>query len=160
MKIKNKTIVKFVLVALMGLFFSSVSAADEIRSIKGDWNNAVFGVNLSDGKSLMDDEKSVEARQERNKEILFGKAKQKYSLFDLYGGNIRFVPYYGEVNIKTNLADKIYTAYVGKVGDFKLTADEIKLLFKKDVISNNIAYKDRPPILETLEVAEIGRAHV
>ena len=154
MKMSKKIILKFLGLVVIGLFFSSVSATDEIRSIKGDWNNAVFGVTLSDGKSLMDDEKSVEERKERNQEILFGQANQKYSLFDLYGGNIKFVPYYGEVNIKTNLADKIYTAFISKIGDFKLTADDIKLLFKKDVISNNIAYKDRPPILETLEVAD------
>lgn len=154
MKLQKKTLIKLASFAVMGVLATSVSASDEIRSIKGDWNNAVLGVTLSDGKSLMDTDNSVNERRERNQEILFGKAEKKYSLFDLYGGNINFVPYYGEVNIKTNLADKIYTAYVGKNGDFKLTAEDIVNLFKKNLISNNIAYKDRPPILETQEVAD------
>lgn len=156
-KNKKKIIIKLLALAVISMIFSSVSASDELRSIKGDWNNAVFGVTLSDGKSLMDSEKSVDERRERNTEILFGRSSHTYSLFDLYGGDIKFVPYYGEVSIKTNLADKIYTAFVGKDGDFKLTVKDIQTLFKKNVVSNNIVYKDRPPIIETQEVIGMSK---
>ena len=150
---KNKTL-KLLLLVFLSLLFSTTVSSDSLRSIKGDWNNAVLGVELHDGSSIMDNKDEVENRRKRNSEIITGKAEKQYSLFDLYGGNIKFVPYYGETLIKTNLADKVYTAYIGKDGDFKLTLDDIKTLFKSNVMSNNIAYKNRPPILDSQEVED------
>lgn len=143
MNCNKKLLLKFLLVALFAFASSTVVSSDELRSIKGDWNNPVLGVKLNDGSNIMDSESDSKARRKRNSEIITGTANKKYSLYDLYGGNIRFVPYYGEVLIKTNLADKIYTAFISKDNDFKLTIDDIKVLFKNSETSNNIAYKDR-----------------
>lgn len=124
------------------------------HSIVGDWFNKVFSVYLGDGHLVFDDEGSKKARIEANDDIYDtdNQTSNQYSLYDRFGGDINFVPYFGEIRITTGIFDEFYTKVVENDGKFELTLDDIKLFFQESSISNNVVYTNRPNIIGSEEV--------
>lgn len=147
--------VRNVLVLVITLFAVLIvplnTHADKTRSLIGDLASRVLGIQLSDG-SLMETNEQKNKRYNINTDILNGRANKEYSLYDRFGPNIQYVPYYGEQNIQTNVLDKLYTRINER--NFKgLTPEEIvKTLQKPKMSSNNFTYKGRAEVLTKKEV--------
>lgn len=154
--IKIAIAIALILASLIS-FGSKVYADDSTtRSIVGDWFNKVFEIKLNDGKGLMETEQDEINRESINESIYSGTVDQNYSLYDRFGGSIKFIPYFGEIKISTGLLDRFYTKFVENNKDFTLSAQDISKFFESSAISNNVAYENRPNILSS-ESIEAGR---
>lgn len=106
-------------------------------SLYSDWFNKTFLV-----PDLNDDNAK---RKNINMEIMNGSSKIKYSLYDRFGSNIQYVPYFGEKYITTDLIDLFYRGIKNNKLKFQF---KLKWLFEhKSVELNNIVYKGRPRIV-------------
>lgn len=158
-----KSIYKKIVILLSLLFVFTtlhygVMAKDEegtkTKSIIGDYLNPVFSVNLTDGSSIFESKEQREKREELNNSILNGEADKQYSLYDRFGADIKFIPYFGETRIVLNLADEFYTSFFKKDLDLSINAETVKLLLKgSDVVSNNNVYEGRPTVLSSKEIS-------
>lgn len=154
-KFKFSTLILTIFLCLIS--FTSVVYADDstTHSIVGDWFNKVFDVNPNDGSSILDSigDQSVKTREEINNSIYNDTVDSDYSLYDRFGGDISFIPYFGETKISTGLLDRFYTKFL-EVGQekFDLSADDVKKLFESSAISNNVIYDERQDILSTGEL--------
>lgn len=149
---KKKLFISFIILFIMSNFLSIISYADDstTRSIIGDFFNKVFDVSLDNGAGLFSTQKDFEKREEINNNLLEGKDKDKtYSLYDRFGGQIKFVPYFGETKISTNLLDRFYTKFNENVENFGISFEDIASLFSSSAISNNVVYDGRPNILSS-----------
>lgn len=134
-----------------------VSAADDstTRSLQGDFFNKVFDVELTDGSYLLETKEETETRESINNDIWNG-TDQEYSLYDRFGPDIRFIPYFGEVRLTTGILDRFYTELVNNNEDFALSKKELEyLLFSEPAISNNAAYDTRPDVLPMEDIANL-----
>lgn len=160
----KKIIKRFVSLALLVVLFATpmfglTAHADEpsvdpSHSIVGDWFNKVFGILLTDGHLTFETGEDREFRIAVNNDIFDNdnSTATKYSLYDRFGGDIKFVPYFGEVRIETGIFDRFYNKIVKNDGEFKLTLDDIKLFLQESSISNNVIYTNRPNIISQTEV--------
>lgn len=148
-RIKISTIIVSLLFCITA--FSIVVHADDstTRTIIGDYFNKVFDIELTDGRGLTETNEDIKEREKINTSIYDGSINKNYSLYDRFGGNIRFIPYFGETKISSGLLDRFYTKFVDNDAEFELSVDDIKKLFASPAISNNVVYKDRPNILST-----------
>lgn len=157
-KIKNFT--KFALLSfiLTIIFITPISVnADNTASssLKGDFISKVFDIEPENGASLFDTQENIEWREKINNEIYNGTANKSYSLYDRFGGgNLKFIPYYGEQRIETDLLDRFYSQAKDAANDlldgkeFTLTAEDIKnILVGKSSVSNNNVYDGRVDVL-------------
>lgn len=149
---KKKLFISFIILFIMSNSLSIISYADDstTRSIIGDFFNKVFDISLDNGAGLFSTQKDFEKREEINNNLLEGKDKDKtYSLYDRFGGQIKFVPYFGETKISTNLLDRFYTKFNENVENFGISFEDIASLFSSSAISNNVVYDGRPNILSS-----------
>lgn len=139
----------------LNLSFLSITAyADDstTRSIVGDFFNKVFTVELTDGRTFMETDQDVREREKINQDIFDEEADVTYSLYDRFGGNINFIPYFGETKISTNLLDRFYDKWMDNDAELELNLDTIKMFFESPAISNNVIYEGRPNILSKEEI--------
>lgn len=121
---------------------------DATRSFQKDYFMGILYKKLTDGKGLFDfDGSELQKRKDVNNEIANTDADcKKHSLFDRFGGNVFFEMYLGEEQVKTGLADKVYTAVVHDAqGTFSI-ADAIDLILRKDAVYTDTYYQNRPPL--------------
>lgn len=150
---KRFTCTIFLIIFLFSTLTITVKADDSsTRSIVGDWFNKVFSVELTNGDVLLETDESKNNRKELNDSIYNDSVNGSYSLYDRFGGQIQFIPYFGETKISTGLADRFYTKYVENDGEFSLTLDDIKKFFESPAISNNVIYENRANILSQEEI--------
>ena len=149
-KFKKRMLVCISLLIVLTYTLSIAVYADDsrTRSIVGDFFNKVFDIELNNGKGLLETHEDIVERGLLNEEIKSGTTKV-YSLYDRFGGSVRFVPYFGETKISTNLLDRFYTKIMDNVDDFSLSLSDIKKFFASPAISNNVIYNDRPNILSS-----------
>ena len=143
----------FALIALLG---TKVYADDSsTRSVTGDYFNKVFSIELNNGTNLIEElaPNSLSKRETLNNQIYNGTVSKNYSLYDRFGGNVKFIPYYGEIKISTGLLDRFYTKFVDNDDEFTLSSDDITKLFTNSAISNNAIYENRPNILSSESIA-------
>ena len=149
---KKKLFISFIILFIMSNSLSIISYADDstTRSIIGDFFNKVFDISLDNGAGLFSTQKDFEKREKINNNLLEGKDKDKtYSLYDRFGGQIKFVPYFGETKISTNLLDRFYTKFNENIENFGISLEDITSLFSSSAISNNVVYDGRPNILSS-----------
>lgn len=116
-----------------------------VRSFQKDYFMGILYKKMSDGKGMFDfDGTEQEKRKEINKAIAEGTTTQKYSLFDRFGGDISFALYLGEEQVKTGLADKVYTAVVEDSQDGFSITKIIDLIARKDAVYTDTYYQGRP----------------
>ena len=139
------------ILSVMLIYPMTAFAEGPDRSIIGDYFNRVFFINISDGKNIFETDADVAERTQLNSDIVTGTNKT-YSLYDRFGGNINFIPYFGETRIVTSVLDKFYTKLNSNEGQFKLDVSDVKKLFEEGSISNNVVYDKRPDILSQEEV--------
>lgn len=114
-------------------------------SIIADFANKVFDVELTDGSGIFDSQADIDRREKYNNLIIQDQMDQKISLYDRFGGNIKFVPYFGEKKFKIGMPDKIYSNIKQNNGDFVIDVQDI---FKKSgAVINNAVYEGRPDII-------------
>jgi hypothetical protein len=151
MKGRFVAIKKFILVSMVLMFafiVPTVKADDSnMHSLVGDYFNKVFDVEPGTGHAVTDTYDDDAKREEINNQIFDGTVSKTYSLYDRFGGNVHFVPYFGETKITTGLADRFYNEWLQNKGEFKLTLSDIHMLFEMPAISNNSVYKNRPDVL-------------
>ena len=137
------------------LFIVDASTAD--RSIVGDFFYKVFEIELTDGSNFLESNSDRKYRERLNYKLYKDKVKndEVYSLYDRFGGDIRFIPYFGEIKITTGLLDHLYTELIVNGDDFELTIDQIKELLSNDnaSISNNNVYEGRADVLKSKKVS-------
>lgn len=137
-----------ILVLLMIVCFSQttsiVNASGE--SLAGDYFNKVFDVKLENGNTFFETAEDSQKRENINTSIYEGTATQNYSLYDRFGGQIAFVPYFGETKIMAGMVDYFYSKF-SKGEEFTISESEMKELFDSVVISNNVIYEGRPDVL-------------
>lgn len=153
-KLTNRPKLRFILLSLLILLiFISVNnfiiykanAETDTKSLIADWFNPVFQIELTNGSTLFD---SGDERESINNEIYNDESNKTYSLYDRFGGDINFIPYFGETKIQINVIDKLYDLYCNNIDDFYLTLDDLKKFFNGvDAVSNNCVYENRPNIL-------------
>lgn len=145
MRSKNIFVVIFTALFLVLPISSSIVKAED--SIVGDFANKTFSVELTDGTGIFDNDPS--ARESINNKIIQGTEDRTLSLYDRFGGNIRFVPYFGEKKFGINMADKVYSNIKKNNGEFTINAKE--LLKESDAKVNNKVYEGRPDIISESE---------
>jgi hypothetical protein len=151
-KIKKFALSLAILAIVVGFTPMFASADDRnTHSIIGDYFNKVFDIRLTDGSTALDTSEDRKERERINGEIFDGTSVD-YSLYDRFGGDIRFVPYLGETRIETGIFDRFYTKFMENESEFKLTLDDIKLFFQQPAVSNNVIYTGRPNILSSEEI--------
>ena len=156
-KIKFKTLIcllicTFSLSLLLSLGFNSIeaSAISDEKSIVADWINPVLNITINNGQGMFDSDESAKRREELNDSIYNGTSTGKSSLYDRFGGQISFIPYFGETKIQIGLLDKFYTLLLDNMEEFELSVDDILELFEGNTaISNNCIYEGRPNILSS-----------
>lgn len=122
------------------------------RSLVGDLFNSTVLITITDGSMPMDGPEGLERRREVHRSILEGDGQQ-WTLYDRFGGDIRFVGYSGEIRIETGLFDRFYTQIVNDENVFELTMDDLKAFFNQSAaVSNNIVYSGRQPVLSLSDV--------
>lgn len=147
---KKKILLAAILIVIcLNQTTSAVCASGE--SIVGDYFNKVFDVKLTNGKTLVETPEDAQEREQINNNINDGTETITYSLYDRFGGQIKFVPYFGETRISVGIADFFYSKYL-KDESFTLSKDEIMDLLNMVAISNNVVYDDRQDILSTEEL--------
>lgn len=121
---------------------------DATRSFQKDYFMGILYKKLTDGKSFFDfDGSELQNRKDINNEIANSEGDgKKYSLFDRFGGNIFFEMYLGEEQVKTGLADKLYTAVVHDAQGAFSIADALDLILRKDAVYTNTYYQNRPAL--------------
>lgn len=151
-KLKFKSIVISILLCLISL--STIVYADDstTRSIVGDYFNKVFEVELNEGKGLTEIQTDAEERKKINDSIYDGTIDKNYSLYDRFGGSIKFIPYFGETKISTGLFDRFYSYLIDNNAEMELNQDIILALFESPAISNNVVYENRPNILSSEDI--------
>lgn len=158
------------IISVFLLFKTDVFATDTARTLVGDYFNQVFGIKLTDGSSALENLKDVRTSQEslsfesddlnidsfrkslNNK--IYSNSASKASLYDRFGPDIKFIPYYGETRIMTKMYDKFYSSIVENNLKFTIDWDLIKQLLKKSSTSNNIIYTGRPDIISTEQMED------
>ena len=151
---KGKNLALFAMICaflFMSLFMTAMADDHNSHSIVGDWFNKVFDVELTDGTMLLDTDETRAERERINDEILGG-TTNVYSLYDRFGGDIAFVPYFGETRIETGIFDRFYNKIVTNDDDFGLSLADIKLFFEQSAVSNNVVYTGRMNILSSEEI--------
>lgn len=146
-KFLNKKAI-FILIPLILLMSTTiVNANEKTRSIKGDFFNKVFSIKLTDGSTLSTTNELADNRKNYNELIAANSATTSCSLYDRFGGKIKFIPYFGESKLSTNIVDKFYSSLMDNEAEFELSWDTIKTLLSSSAISNNIVYSTRPAVL-------------
>lgn len=158
----KKKIIRIIILStfLLSLFTIHVQATStvgsdvsELHSIIADFFNKVFDVKPTDGSSFLESNMDKSERERINDDIFDGNSMERVSLYDRFGGTIKFIPYFGEIRIKTTLLDKFYSVIIElDEENFALTVDDIIMFFSQQAISNNTAYETRPPVLGQDEV--------
>lgn len=158
-KRKLKLLTVFSLIAITILATTLTVYADDhtTRSIVGDYFNEVFGVELGDGTGFFDTDASKNKRAELNNKIFQDETTGTRSLYDRFGGGIKFVPYYGETKITTGLADRFYSKFADNDAEFSLSLDDIKKFFETPAISNHVVYDGRPNLLDDSSIENGAR---
>lgn len=161
MDIKNKSyslslfvIIFSILICFIPLNHVVLADDSNTKSITGNYFNKVFGIELNDGTNLIEKITSNENKRKIINDEIYNKSlKKNYSLYDRFGGNVKFIPYFGETKISTGLLDRFYTKYEENDAEFTLSAGDVKKLFESPAISNNVIYENRPNILSSVSIA-------
>lgn len=134
------------LLLLLSLFLPSsivhlIAFADGVgvNSILADVKNPVFNIQLTDGNVIFN---NTEARKARNDNIATDDTE--YSLYDRFGPDISYMPYFGEIKINTTLADKFYTLYMKN--DLTFTSAIKEFFDKSSYEVNNVVWDNRVDI--------------
>lgn len=112
--------------ALFLSFVNSVSADEGNKtnsSLHTDYFNKVFDVTLDKGSGIFDKDEKI--RNEYNNKIFSKKESKNLSLYDRFGGNIKFVPYYGEKKFTLSLPDTFYGNAKGNNENFDFKISDI-----------------------------------
>ena len=120
------------------------------RSLTGDWLNPVFHVDLNDGASTFDTNVEKSKRENINNEIIEGKASKNYSLYDRFGGQAKFIPYFGEKTFDLNLVDTFYQNYRENNDEFKFKIED--LWSDRSASVQTQAYPKRAKVLSEADV--------
>ena len=142
MKIKRIFII-FILFFLFIINFSIKTYAATTNSLGADFINKVFAITLTDGTDIYDTNNTT--RRTLNTNILKNTSKSVSSLYDRFGGNLVFVPYFGEKKFSLNLVDTFYDNIKDNNGKFQFKIQD--LWANTDGQINNIVYTGRPDIL-------------
>ena len=146
MKRKTKLLILVLIIVLSSFGALLVYASDDeddIYSLYGDFLNRVFLIEPTDGAGIF--EGSTQKRKEYNDKILVGEEVPRISLYDRFGGNISFIPYFGEEKFEISLVDKFYSNIKENNAEFSF---KIRDLFKSsDAQVNTVVYPDRPEVL-------------
>ena len=140
-------------ISLSSSSFITAKAESRSGTIMGDFFNKVFYVTLTDGINIGETREDELNRLNINDSIYDGTVDKNYSLYDRFGPDVKFVPYFGEKKIETGLMDKFYSEFLNNSEDFELSADTIKKFFESPSISNNVVYENRPNILSSEALA-------
>lgn len=145
----NKNNFKKISVILLTVFFifNTVSYAGD--SIVADFANKTFNISLTDGSSIFHHDN--EDREKYNNQILQETSNINISLFDRFGGNLKFIPYFGEKKFNLSVADSIYSNMKENNNEFSISPKDI--FNKSDAQVNNEVYEGRPDILSDENVA-------
>lgn len=132
---------KFITILFIIIISTTTCFASSISSIQADFSNKVFDIDLSDGGNRFSKQ-----RREYNEKLLRGEAEKNISLYDRFGGDIKFVPYFGEKKFNINIADKFYTNMKENNKEFQFSLKDI--FSESDATIFNAVYENRPDILE------------
>ena len=154
MYVKYKKYLTYALVA--SLYFSLtyvVYAADATESsIQADFVNKVFEVSLTDGSNAFTTKEDAKEREELNDAIYSGQDVGTRSLYDRFGGDIRFVPYLGEKKFKLSLID---TFYDNAKKDNELFSFSLSDFWAdRSAQVNNVVYPGRPDVVSETNYKE------
>lgn len=143
-------IIKFTSIFIISILLLSSSVSlvkadvkSDDSSIVGDFANPVFGIDLTDGESIFNYD--AELRESYNSNIAKGEEEKDLSLYDRFGGNLKFIPYYGEKKFKITIADKIYGNIKDNNKDFVIELDDIFEESRAKI--NNKVYDGRTDIV-------------
>ena len=122
------------------------------RAFLTDFFNTGLNYSLTDG-SFLSTEEERQKRLDINTQLLKGNASGQYRLYDRFGIDLRFIPYYGETGIDIKLFDHLYSALT----QHKLEQVEIwdVVSFNSNTYLSTIAYEGRAPVLNT-ELVKLG----
>lgn len=148
----KKLSIIFIFVMIFSFFAGphvSEAKVDEMSSLYGDYFVPVFHIDLTDGLGLFEGQEALENRIELNKRLAQKAQNEKVSLYDRFGGDIKFIPYYGERNFSLNVVDNIYSNYK-EDGEISIGIDD--LFFSSDSYFNTEVYLNRPYVLTVDEL--------
>lgn len=128
---------------------NKVGVGSTSSSLEADISNKVFDIGLSNGSGLFGAD--IEKRRSINQAILEEGIDQKVSLYDRFGGNVYFVPYFGEKKYSLSLVDTFYDQAKENNEDFSFNLDQ--LLEKREAQIFNEVYENRPVILNESEIS-------
>ena len=137
----NKKYILIILILIFILLSSNTAFASV--SLPGDFLNKVFEINLNDGTDFF--RPNQKNRKIYNDNIYNNTEQKSISLYDRFGGEIYFIPYYGEKKFELTLIDTLYENFKENNDSFSFQLSD---LWKKDTsILNNEVYKNRPEII-------------
>lgn len=148
-KLKLYVIIITIISLLFLLIINSFAEESEFRSLIGDYFNKVFDIELNNGSNFLSSKDDLEKREKINNEIFNGNSNKYYSLYDRFGGDIKFIPYFGEIKIKISAIDVFYTLFANNELDKVISFKTIIDLLTAKGTSLNVVYKNRPDVLDS-----------
>ena len=167
-----KTFIFFVLILSTTLVFSFISPSvsfaepnneeettdvtleaskdEDVSSIQKDIFMGILQKKVTDGGSFFDLLTDANTkRKELNYKIAIGEDVGHVSLYDRFGGELAYNYYTGEQIIKTNAADKLYTAVQSVSQDGFKFENVVSLVLQEDSEYTNKFYQNRPELKDS-----------
>ena len=142
-KIVKNFILFFSIITISALVAQSqVAEGKTWQQFRSDFFMRVFDKDISVSAGIFGDE--LEDRNKINTEIASGTYNKRASLYDRFGGSIKFIPYYGEARYPITIIDKFYTNI--KKGNKKFDISFNDLFSSEDSDENHIVYETRPDV--------------
>lgn len=136
-----------IIILLVGsITLATVSAATS--SIEGELFNKVFDINLTSGADFLRPDAS-NIRREYNNKIANNTEEKRLSLYDRFGGEIYFIPYYGEKKIELTIKDNLYEKIKENNDDFSFKLSDAWV--KDSLELNTEIYENRPRVISEQE---------
>lgn len=115
-------------------------------TIGADFFHPVFNINLNEGYGIFGNE--YDKRLDYNYRLAKGELGQHISLYDRFGGDISFIPYFGEKKFIASVMDKYYSGYRAGEG-LNIQLSDLWTVFVSD--DNHMVYKNRPDIVDEID---------
>lgn len=141
-----KTAISVAFVFSLFSFSATTRAEDKAvddSSIIADFANKTFEIELTDGSSIFDRNQGI--REKYNNEVIQESKMKNVSLYDRFGGNLKFVPYFGERKFKIGMADRIYSNIKQNNKEFSISASDI--FSQSDAQVSSVVYEGRPDVV-------------
>ena len=118
-------------------------------SFHGDLVNKVFDISLSDGTDFFNPEWNIKRKDYNKKIFQTPDVAPQISLFDRFGPDIQFIPYFGEKKFELSLLDTFYENIKDNNGEFKFAIND--LWKNRSGVLLNEVYDGRPEIVSESE---------